>query len=153
MSHIGHTAARFNIFLDIPSLLRAMSQSLYLQEGPQMQISDRLWDAMQLHDPMDPTQVYEEYYGDWWNGEISESEPVEIDLEEGFKWHIEKVSKNILLVPILKLFPIGSTDHNAVINKSNIFQRQRCPTTTAKTRGAKTDYDRFWVRCSRGIRV
>jgi hypothetical protein len=69
MAHVGHSVARFNIFLDIPTLLRSLSQSLHGKEGPEMKITLKLLDEIKLYDPLDPTHVYEQYFGNWWNYE------------------------------------------------------------------------------------
>jgi hypothetical protein len=117
MAHIGHTAARLNIFLDIPVLLRAISQSVCGREGPKMQIGMTLWDEIWRYDPLDPTQVYKEYFCDWWNYKRNmELHPVEFDLKEAFGWHIQKVSSFFHSVPMFKLFPIGSTVVKLVTN-------------------------------------
>jgi hypothetical protein len=102
MAHVGHTAASMNVFLDIPMFLRGLSQSLYLyrSDNHTLAISNKLKNEIQLHNPSDPTGIYNEYLDDWWNFEKEwETHPVEVNHVTAFKWHIQKVNENFIFGP------------------------------------------------------
>jgi hypothetical protein len=110
MAIIGHTAAAMNIFLDIPFVLRAVSQSLYGEPGPEIKISSEFLEYIRRVDRKDPTGVFDEYLGDWWNFENEwETHSTEVDLIAAFGWHYTKVNENLHSVLVLTLLPIGST--------------------------------------------
>ena len=95
MAVVGHTAASMNVYLDIPTFLRGVSQSLLYSEGPDICISTRM---LEEPDPTDPTAIFDEYLSDWWNFHKEwETHPVEVDLEEAFRWHVEKVRGSFIL--------------------------------------------------------
>lgn len=100
MAHIGSTAACYNIFLDIPNFLRAISQSMHRKVGPKMQISVQLLEEIKAFDRRDPTAPFDEYLCDWWNYYKEwKTHPVAVDQEEAFWWHIEKVGEKFRLGP------------------------------------------------------
>ncbi|KAF8816372.1 hypothetical protein BYT27DRAFT_7248439 [Phlegmacium glaucopus] len=93
MGIIGYNAAYYNIFLDIPNFLRGLSQSIHSNGGPEFTLSKAMWQEIEhIPDPQDPTEVFEEYYNDWWNREDQwQSHPqVRVDGEKAFSWHIFK---------------------------------------------------------------
>ncbi|KAF8816370.1 hypothetical protein BYT27DRAFT_7208516 [Phlegmacium glaucopus] len=93
MGIIGYNAAYYNIFLDIPNFLRGLSQSIHSNGGPEFTLSKAMWQEIEhIPDPQDPTEVFEEYYNDWWNREDQwQSHPqVQVDGEKAFSWHIFK---------------------------------------------------------------
>lgn len=121
MAHIGHTAASMNIFLDIPIFLRGVSQSLYSKSGPEMNVTPQFFDDILRVDPIDPTGIYKEYYGDWWNFEKEwETHSVEVNQVDAFSWHLQKVKKNYIQSNrspvVLTLFPICSMGTFGQIN-------------------------------------
>jgi hypothetical protein len=158
MALIGHTAASMNIFLDIPIVIRAVSQSLSREVGPDMRIGVQFLEEIKRVDPKDPTGIYEEYYGDWWNFENEwKTHPVEVNQGNAFKWHIVKVNENFTRVPLLTLLPIGSTGE---------FAETKCPfpsmdwhhprtrwSAIANRKFAKHDSTVFWVKYKRRIRL
>jgi hypothetical protein len=100
MALIGHTAASFNIFLDIPLLLRGLSQSMIDTIGPKFSLSTKLLEEIKRVDPSDPTGIVNEYLSDWWNfAKKWETQPVEVDQEAAFQWHVQKVNEILYLVP------------------------------------------------------
>jgi hypothetical protein len=112
MALVGHSAATLNVFLDIPFLLRGLSQSLSLGRGggPGMQLSDKFYDDIRKVDPLDPTSIVEEYSYDWWNHASEwEIHPTEVNQLEAYRWHIQKVNENLYFLPGLTFLPIGST--------------------------------------------
>jgi hypothetical protein len=93
MALVGHSAAGLNVFLDIPLLLRGLSQSMYSDAGPVMEISGDLLNEIQKVDPSDPTGIYDEYLNDWWNFEKEwETHPVDNNHGAAFMWHVKKVN-------------------------------------------------------------
>lgn len=94
MSIIGYAAAALNVFLDIPIVLRAVTQSVYFRNGPHMQIGNELLLLIQQDVPNDPTGIFDVYCHDWWNHEKDgEKYPKKVNLEEAFLWHLDKVSE------------------------------------------------------------
>ena len=94
MAIIGHAAASMNVFLDILILLRGVGQSMFLMDGPHIQLSLEFFDLIERVDPKDPTRIFDEYYGDWWNFEKDwKTHSVEVDYHEAFLWHLTKVSE------------------------------------------------------------
>lgn len=96
MAVVGHAAASLNVFLDIPIVLRGMSQSMYRKSGPMMQVSNLLWLQIDQVEPNDPTRIKNEYYGDWWNlwkEWTTKTLQVEVDYIATFQWHLNKVNK------------------------------------------------------------
>jgi len=97
MALVGH-ATSSGIFVDIPILLRGLSQSMVGQLGPHFKLvlSLDMWTELQrIKDPNDPTEVVAEYIGDWWN-KNDEWETVEhdlLDLEAAFGFHLDLVSQ------------------------------------------------------------
>ncbi|KAF8816200.1 hypothetical protein BYT27DRAFT_7248507 [Phlegmacium glaucopus] len=68
MAVVGHAAMSTNIFLDISILLRGLSQCMYYQRPGEIQFSKRMWEEIEhVPDPHDPTEIFNEYYNDWWN--------------------------------------------------------------------------------------
>jgi hypothetical protein len=94
MALVGHTAASMNIFLDIPMLLRAVSQAMYNKAGPLSLINIHTLEQMEQVDPKDPTGIVDEYFGDWWNFESEwKTHSVEVNQMDAFLWHLKKVKK------------------------------------------------------------
>jgi hypothetical protein len=99
MAHIGYTAARMSIFLDIPFFIRGLCQSLYGEAGRGMLIGHVLLREMENVDPSDPTNMVEEYLYDWWNYERDwQTHSLYIDHLAAYEWHIQKVSELFFLV-------------------------------------------------------
>lgn len=92
MAHVGNCAATLNFYLEIPIFVRGLSQSMKNMVGPDMQMTAGLYDELQNVDPKEPTQIVGKYCHDWWNFEEEwETQPVVVDLEEAYRWHIEEV--------------------------------------------------------------
>jgi hypothetical protein len=100
MAHIGRTAARLNIFLDIPFFLRGLSQSLYGEIGPEISMGSKIIEQIHQVDPLDPTSIVDEYLYDWWKYEKEwETHPVEVNHVAAFSWHVKKVNENFIIGP------------------------------------------------------
>lgn len=108
MAVIGYAAAAFNVFLDVPVVLRGVSQSLHLTTGAEMRVNSRLLELVEQVDPNDPTGIFDEYFGDWWNFEKDWKNHREVDYLEAFAWHLKKVSEKYAF-GLRADFPIGST--------------------------------------------
>ncbi|KAF8809994.1 hypothetical protein BYT27DRAFT_7253966 [Phlegmacium glaucopus] len=95
MAIVGHAAASTNIFLDIPILLRGLSQCMYHQLPGEIQFSKGMWEEIErVPDPHDPTEIFDEYYNDWWNKDDEwQTHQITVDPEKAFKWHIYKYGK------------------------------------------------------------
>ncbi|KIM34641.1 hypothetical protein M413DRAFT_144256 [Hebeloma cylindrosporum] len=79
MSVVGHAAA-FGVFVEIPALLRSLSDCMDGTHGPFFEVSPELRaDIQRPLDPLDPTERVEEYYGDWWNHPGVPHELLDID--------------------------------------------------------------------------
>jgi hypothetical protein len=92
MALIGHAAASFNIFLDIPLFLRGVSQGIHGTNGPVIHLTPQMWVDLFNDDPTDPTAIVTEYLYDWWNSEQEwKTQSVECDQEAAYQWHFEKV--------------------------------------------------------------
>jgi hypothetical protein len=95
MAIVGHAAATMNIFLDVPRILRALAQSMNKQEGPAFQLSPLMTAEIdRMPDPLDPTEMVDYYYHDWWNHDAKwKTQPqVMVDREKAFMCHIQRVS-------------------------------------------------------------
>lgn len=154
MAHVGYTAARLNIFLDIPFWLRSVCQSLHGKDGPRLAMRPRVLEEIQNAESCDPTRIVEEYLSDWWNHERDwQTHPIEVDHLAAFQWHRQKVNDILYFILSLTFIPIGST----VTLK---FQRQclhQCQsphsTTLANLAHAKIDYTLFLVNSKRQIKL
>ena len=87
MALIGYTAATMNIFLDIPNLLRGVSQSMLGAVSHKFRITPKMLFEIKQVDPTNPTSILDEYFGDWWN--FDETYPVEVDRQAAFDWHMK----------------------------------------------------------------
>ena len=71
-----------------------------------MNISSEYFNEIGRIDPKDPTGIFKEYYGDWWNFENEwKTHSVEVDHIEAYVWHIKKVSGKFALGPAADLLP------------------------------------------------
>ncbi|KAF8810597.1 hypothetical protein BYT27DRAFT_7253582 [Phlegmacium glaucopus] len=123
MAIVGHAAASTNIFLDIPILLRGLSQCMYHQLPGEIQFSKGMWEEIErVPDPHDPTEIFDEYYNDWWNKDNEwQTHQITVDPEKAFKWHIYKVKHFSLHPDPIDIFPIGSME------KFGGTSAQNCP--------------------------
>ena len=71
-----------------------------------MNISSEYFNEIGRIDPKDPTGIFKEYYGDWWNFENEwKTHSVEVDHIEAYAWHIKKVSGKFALGPAADPLP------------------------------------------------
>jgi hypothetical protein len=101
MAIVGHASAALNVFIDIPPILRAVSQSMLGRSGPNFKISRRLFDELDRNpDPQDPTERVDEYYHDWWNQDSKwRTTPQSmVDVDAAFEFHVKKVSQHFMQV-------------------------------------------------------
>lgn len=157
MAHVGHTVASLNIFLDIPVILRGLSQSLESAIGPEMRVGSKFLNQIHQVDPLDPTSVVDEYLDDWWNhGKEWKTHSLEVDQVAAFQFHQRKVKEKIILGPDVNIFPIGSTVLKGAINlrvpqKRLQYFLQTQLSAPANLIHAKNDYVPFWVKSIRHI--
>jgi len=112
MAVVGHTASR-NIFLEIPSFVRSLSQSMNGEVGPSMTIGPQLQGEIFNVDPLDPTSIVDEYSDDWWNYEEDwKTHPLDVDQQAAYKWHIEEVHKFLLFCPPVNIWPDRQYGYN-----------------------------------------
>lgn len=99
MAIVGHASASDDNFLDIPMLLRGLSQNIDNEDSLDEDFVIRLSPEMRLDlfkdDPTDPTGIVEEYLHDWWNHvhewETYSQEDDIKNLDEAFAFHVKKV--------------------------------------------------------------
>lgn len=90
MSIVGYAAAQ-GIFLDIHPLLRALAQSLQLEDGSKVRLStEMLEEVKRMPDPEDATEIIKEYYQAWWtqSQDWKMREPPVVDMWTAVESHI-----------------------------------------------------------------
>jgi hypothetical protein len=128
MLHVGYTAAKTNIFLEIPIFLRSMCQSLHGQVGPLMSMDEKISKEMEIVDPFDPTCIVDEYLYDWWNHEVEwKTHSQNVDHDAAHKWHIQKVKFYFIYLTAF-IIPDGQYGYH---KNSTHFDDSPAPESTA----------------------
>jgi hypothetical protein len=94
MSIVGYAAAS-GIFLDIHPFLRGLAQSLDSADGPELQLSPKMYaEVDRIPDFEDPTKMVDLYYDAWWtqSKHWKTSPPVLVDKFAAMEFHVQKVS-------------------------------------------------------------
>ena len=135
MALVGHTAASLNIFLEIPHFIRGLSQSLYGQVGPGMQILSKTLDIIQDVSLGDLTNIVEKYAFDWWNHENDwETHPLEVDHIAAYNWHIETVNEILYFVLNDNICPDRQYGYTDRLDENPLPDETSCASTGCSAR-------------------
>jgi hypothetical protein len=92
MSFIGHAAAH-GTYIEIPSFLRGLSNSMVGRSGPNFIPSKGMWEALDHPvDRDDPSAIVAKYYDDWWNYSRDRPGHKLLEIEIAYEFHWVQVS-------------------------------------------------------------